>query len=130
MEVAREERTLADLVTNLTRDTALLVRQEVQLAKAELGETLARATRDAVSLAGAGLVAGVAALALAATIVLVLVQIAGVPAWLATLLVAAVLGVTAVALIVAALRDLRRIGPPERTVKTIRDDIEWAKHQP
>jgi uncharacterized membrane protein YqjE len=130
MEMAREEGSLRELVGRLSQDMTLLVRQEVQLARVELGGILARAIRDSVSLAGAGLVGYIGALALVAGIVLVLVQVAGVPAWLAALLVGAVLGVIGIGMVLAAVRDLRRLGPPHRTVKTIRDDVQWVKEQP
>jgi len=56
MDIAREEGSLSELVGRLSQDMTLLVRQEVQLARVELGGILARAIRDSVSLAGAGLV--------------------------------------------------------------------------
>jgi len=130
MNIAREEGSLSELVGRLSQDMTLLVRQEVQLARVELGGILARAIRDSVSLAGAGLVGYAGVLALVAGIVLVLVQVAGVPAWLAALLVGAALGVIGIGMVLAAVRDLRRLGPPRRTVKTIRDDVQWVKEQP
>jgi len=130
MDMAREEGSLGELVGRLSQDMTLLVRQEVQLARVELGGILARAIRDSVSLAGAGLVGYAGVLAMVAGIVLVLVQVAGIPAWLAALLVGAALGVIGIGMVLAAVRDLRRLGPPRRTVKTIRDDVQWVKEQP
>ena len=130
MDMAGEEGSLRELVGRLSQDMTLLVRQEVQLARLELGTILARAIRDSMSLAGAGLVGYVGALALVAGIVLVLVEVAGVPAWLAALLVGAVLAAIGIGMMRVAVRDLRRLGPPQRTVKTIRDDVEWVKQQP
>ena len=130
MNIAREEGSLSELVGRLSQDMTLLVRQEVQLARVELGGILARAIRDSVSLAGAGLVGYAGVLAMVAGIVLVLVQVAGIPAWLAALLVGAALGVIGIGMVLAAVRDLRRLGPPRRTVKTIRDDVQWVKEQP
>jgi len=49
---------------------------------------------------------------------------------LAALLVGAALGVIGIGMVLAAVRDLRRLGPPRRTVKTIRDDVQWVKEQP
>jgi uncharacterized membrane protein YqjE len=130
MDTAREQESLSELVGQLGQDMTLLVRQEVQLARVELGGILSRAVRDSLSLAGAGLLSYVGVLALVAGIVLVLVQVAGVPAWLAALLVGAVLAVIGLGMVLTAVRDLRRLGPPQRTVKTIRDDVQWVKQQP
>jgi len=130
MDMAGEEGSLRELVGRLSQDMTLLVRQEVQLARLELGTILARAIRDSMSLAGAGLVGYLGALALVAGIVLALVEVAGVPAWLAALLVGAVLAAIGIGMVRVAVRDLRRLGPPRRTVKTIRDDVEWVKQQP
>jgi len=130
MDTAREQESLSELVGQLGQDMTLLVRQEVQLARVELGGILSRAVRDSLSLAGAGLLSYVGVLALVAGIVLVLVQVAGVPAWLAALLVGAVLALIGLGMVLTAVRDLRRLGPPQRTVKTIRDDVQWVKQQP
>jgi hypothetical protein len=130
MDMVREDGSLRELVGRLSQDVTLLVRQEVQLAKIELGGIVARAARDSMSLASAALVGYAGALALVAGIVLLLVQVAGVSAWLATLLVGTVFAAIGIAMALAAVRDLRRLGPPERTVKTIRDDVDWVKHQP
>jgi len=110
---------------------ALLVRQEVQLAKTEINQKISRATRDVVSLATGGLVTWAGALALVAGIILVLTEVAGLPAWSAALAVGATLGVTGFVMVRNGLRGLKRIDPtPERTVRTIKDDIQWAKEQP
>jgi len=130
MDTAREQESLSELVGQLGQDMTLLLRQEVQLARVELGGILSRAVRDSLSLAGAGLLSYVGVLALVAGIVLVLVQVAGVPAWLAALRVGAVLAVIGLGMVLTAVRDLRRLGPPQRTVKTIRDDVQWVKQQP
>ena len=51
MQQARTERSIADLFTDLTRETSQLVRQEVALAKAEVTENFSRARTGAVALA-------------------------------------------------------------------------------
>jgi uncharacterized membrane protein YqjE len=131
MPELRDERTFGELLGQLSQDTTLLVRQELQLAKTEINEKISRAMGNVAAVATGGLVTWAGALALVAGIVLVLTQVVGLPAWLAALLVGAVLGITGFVMVRGALRHLRRIDPtPRRTVKTIEDDIEWVKEQP
>lgn len=126
-----DERTFGQLMGQLSEDMALLVRQEMQLAKTEINQKISRATRDVVSLATGGLVTWAGALALVAGIILVLTEVAGLPAWLAALAVGATLGITGFVMVRNGVRGLKRIDPtPERTVRTIKDDIQWAKEQP
>jgi Putative Actinobacterial Holin-X, holin superfamily III len=131
MPELRDERTFGELLGQLSQDTTLLVRQELQLAKTEINEKISRATGHVASLATGGLVGWAGALAVVAGIILVLTQVVGLPAWLAALAVGAVLGITGLVMVRGALRNLKRIDPsPQRTVKTIEDDIQWAKEQP
>src|SRR5512141_358862 len=57
----REERSIGELMGDVTRDLTVLLRQEVELAKAELRESAGRAGKGSGLLAGAG-VAGFLAL--------------------------------------------------------------------
>jgi hypothetical protein len=131
MAELREERTFGELLSQLSQDLTLLMRQELQLAKTEISEKISRATSDAALLAAGGLVAYAGALALVAGIILVLNQVMGLAAWLAAVLVSLALGIIGFVMVRGALRNLKRIEPtPRRTVKTIEDGIEWAKEQP
>ena len=82
-----EERSLKELVSSLGRDLGLLVRQEVQLAKAEITEKVSQVARGGAMAGIGGLIAYVGLFALAATIVLIGLAI-GIVAWLAALIVA------------------------------------------
>ena len=126
----KEERTLGELFGQLSQDMTLLVRQEIALARAELGEKATRARRDVGSLGSGALVAYLGALALVAAVILILDQVVGLASWLAALLVGAVLAVAGWAMLRRGLRDLGRIDPtPRRTVETLKDDVQWAKEQ-
>ena len=50
----REERSIGELMGDVTRDLTVLLRQEVDLAKAELRESASRAGKGSGLLAGAG----------------------------------------------------------------------------
>jgi uncharacterized membrane protein YqjE len=125
-----EDRSLGELFGALTQDLGMLVRQETQLAKVEIQEKLARATRDLVSLAAGGLVAWIGGLAVVTALILLLIQPVGLAPWLAALVVGVVLAVIGAVMLRGGLRDLRQMDPaPRRTVESIKDDIELVKEQ-
>lgn len=125
----REERSFGELFGRLTEDMSLLMRQEVQLVKAEMKETMSRATTDLVAVGGGGLVALAGGLTLVAALVLVLVAI-GIAAWLSALIVGAVLAGVGFMMLKRGLNDLKHVDiTPRRTVETLKDDVQWAKEQ-
>jgi hypothetical protein len=123
-----DERSLGDLFSQLSQETSMLVRQEVQLAKVELTEKVTKAGRDVALIAGGGLLAYTGVLALVAALILVLAN--WMAPWLAALLVGLVFVGIAAILIVTGLNDLKEINPtPQRTVATIKEDKEWLTRQ-
>jgi len=123
-----QERSIGELFGQLSQDTALLVRQEVQLAKSEMQQKITRATADLVSLATGGAVVLLGALALTAALILILAGPVGMAPWLAALLVGLVLAGGGYMMLQRGLRDLKRTDPtPRRTVESIKDDIQMAK---
>jgi hypothetical protein len=125
----REDRSLGELLGELADDLTLLMRQEVQLAKAEMTAKLNRATRDLVSVGTGAIVAWIAGLAFTAFLILGLTAL-GVAAWLSALIVAVVFGVAGFVMLQRGLADLKRVeATPRRTVETLKDDVQWAKEQ-
>jgi hypothetical protein len=121
------DRPFGEVTTALTRDLSLLVRQELELAKAEMAEKGRVAARGLGMIGGAGVAALMGAGALTACGVLVLSLF--LPSWLSALLVAVALAGLAYLL---ALRGKDQIGKagtliPEQTIETIEEDMEWAK---
>lgn len=80
-----ESESLGYLVTKLTDDTSLLVRQEIELAKRDLRQALDAARTELLKAAVGGAVAYAGALALVAGVILLLGLI--VPMWLSALLI-------------------------------------------
>jgi len=121
------DRPIGEVTTALTRDLTLLVRQELELAKAEMVEKGRVAALGLGMIGGAGMVALMAAGALTACAVLVLALF--LPAWLSALLVAAALGATAYLLAMRGRTEIGKAGNliPEQTIETIEEDVEWAK---
>jgi hypothetical protein len=121
------ERPLGDVARDLTKDLSLLVRQEIELAKAEMGQKGRTAAPGIGMLGGAGVVALAAAGALTAFLILVLAIF--LPEWLAALIVAAALGATAYVLMKQGKERVEEAGKPvpEQTIETVKEDVEWAK---
>lgn len=129
METGRDERSLGDLFSELARETSTLVRQEVELARAELSEQASHAARPAVSLVLGGVLAYAGLLAVVAGIVLAL-EAAGLPLWVAALLVGLVVAGVGGLLVLQARSALKRTDlTPRRTIETLKEDRAWAKEQ-
>src|SRR5918994_868325 len=123
------DRSLGELLKQLSEQTTRLVHQELELAKAELTQKGKQAG------AGAGLFGGAGALGLAAlgalTACFILALNAVMPAWLAALIVAVVYGIIAFVLVKQGQARIKRATPPvpEQTIETVKEDVEWAKTQ-
>ncbi|OAA27052.1 putative Holin-X, holin superfamily III [Frankia sp. EI5c] len=119
---AGREPSLGELVALATRDMSLLIRQEIELAKAELA-------RQAVSAGlGAGFLVAAAGLAfgalIAGTIFLgELFTWAGMERFWAYLLTTFLYLAVAGLLVLFAVTRFRKLSPPERTIQSVRDDI-------
>ena len=128
-EPSQEQLSLAELLHRLSADYGVLARQELMLAKAEMGEKGKHAG------VGIGLGAGVLVAAMLAlgtlTAFLVAAIAVALPVWAAALIVTVLWIVVGGLLAFAARNQLNRARPlvPELTVKTVKEDVEWAKTQ-
>jgi hypothetical protein len=122
------ERGFGELVKDLASQTSTLVRQEIQLAQAEVTQKGKVAGRGAGLLAGAA-VAGLLALgALTAALIAVLDE--WMPTWAAALIVMALWAIVAAVLAKSGQKALQQATPPApQTVETVKEDIQWAKTQ-
>lgn len=122
------ERSVGELVAVLAQQMGTLVKQEVKLASAELGLKAAAVMRSSTVMLVGGVVSllGLAALVAAAIAGLYLVL----PLWAAALLVGVALAALGATLVFAGLAAFRGIVPlPTVTLRTLRDDVMWAKGQ-
>jgi hypothetical protein len=129
MAQLRDERSLGDLFSDLSRETTTLVRQEVQLAKAELTQSATEAARGIGMLVAGGAVAYAGLLFLLLAIVFGLIE-AGWDAWLSALVVGLVVVAIGAFLVLRARESLKPANlAPRRTIETLKEDQEWAKEQ-
>jgi MFS family permease len=121
------ERPIGELFKQLSEETSTLIRQELELTRAELTEKGREAGKGAGLFGGAGVVGLLAAGALTAFLILVLDTF--MVAWLAALIVAVVLGAVAGVLGLQGRERIKQAGPPvpEQTVDTVKEDVRWAK---
>ena len=121
------ERPIGELVKQLSEQFTTLMHHEVELAKAELSAKGKLAGVGAGMLGAAGLMAMLGLGTLTAAAVLALAT--AVDGWLAALIVAvayfAIAGVTAM----LGKARAQKAGPPvpERTVESVREDLEYTK---
>jgi hypothetical protein len=125
---APDDRKLGELFGDLSREFSTLMRQEVELAKAELREEASKAGKAGGMLGGAALAGLFCLLMLSFAAAWGLAEV--MPTGVAFLLVAVVYGVTAAVLFVVGRAHLRQVRPvPEETVDTLKEDAQWAKAQ-
>jgi len=124
--VTAPERSLGDLVQTATQDLSLLVSQEVALAKAEIKRDVAAAGKGAGLFGGAGFTGLLALLFLSIALAFAI----GRPTTLGVgfLVVGLLYLVAAAVLALGGKKALAQVGPPEKTIETLKDDAAWAKH--
>jgi len=128
-ESGLRDQPVADLIKQLTEQTKTLVSQEIELAKAELGEKGRKAGLGAGMFGVAGLFGVFAFAVLTACVVLALAT--AMEAWLAALIVALLYGALAGGLALSAKKKVQEAVPPvpEQTVDTVKEDVKWTKER-
>jgi hypothetical protein len=122
-----DDRSLGDLFAELSRETTTLVRQEIKLASTEMTQKATRAGKDVGFLVAGGAVVYAGVLAILAAIVIGLGQ-AGLPWWLAALIVGVVVAGIGAVLILRGLDNLKHEDmAPRQTIDTIKGDIDAIK---
>ena len=121
------DRPIGELVKDLSSQTSTLVRQEIELARAELQEKGKVAGKGLGMLAGAAVFGLLAMGALTAGLIALLDK--AMATWVAALIVMALWAIVAVVLAKAGQSALKRATPPApQTVETVKEDIQWAKN--
>jgi hypothetical protein len=123
------ERSIGELLKQLSQETTTLVRQELELAKAEMAQKGKQAGVGAGMFGGAGVSAllGLGAVTAAAIAALD----AALPLWLAALIVGLVWLAAAGVLALQGKSKVQSATPPvpEQTQESVKEDVEWAKTQ-
>jgi len=123
------DRPTGELLRDLSDHTTTLVKQEMELAKAELQEKGKQAGLGAGMFGGAGLFGLGAFAAVTACLIAALDQVMEI--WLAALVVAVAYAVIAAVLAMTGKQKVKQAVPPvpEQAKDSVKEDMEWAKTQ-
>jgi uncharacterized membrane protein YqjE len=120
------ERPMTEVVRDIIGNMQEMVRSEVRLARVEIREETARATRAGAMLAAGGVLAIIAGVFILVCIAQLLNLV--MPAWAATLIIALVLGASA-AVMISKGRSNLHVPTPDKTIENVKENIEWMKNQ-
>jgi uncharacterized membrane protein len=131
----KEEKSLGQLLKDLTAETTTLLKQEVDLAKTEMGEKASRVGTNVGSVAVGGAILFAGALALLFAAVNALAEILdhlGVPVtvspWLSPLILGVGLALVGYSFVKKALTTLKQESvTPRRTTQSLQENKEWLK---
>jgi len=120
---------VGELIGGVTSDLSALMRQELDLAKAELKTEVAKAGKGAGLLGGAGYAGHLAVLFLSLTLMWALGDLFDQFAW-GAFVVAVIWAIAAAVLFVQGRQQMKRVNPkPQQTVETLKEDVQWAKNR-
>jgi hypothetical protein len=121
------DESFGELAKGLSRDISMLVRQELELARAEMSEKARTAGPGLGMFGGAGVFSLAAIGALTASLILLLDL--AMPAWAAALIVTALWAAVAGVLYLTGRERVREAGKPvpEQTMESVREDVDFAK---
>ncbi|HXG92403.1 MAG TPA: phage holin family protein [Blastocatellia bacterium] len=115
-----------ELLSQLANNSAALVRDEIDLAKQEMGEKIARLRSAVVVIAIGGVIALVGMLGLVAAAIIGLGYVVG-PGWSALIIGGALALIGGLIAMTGVGRMKRTSLKPEQTIETLEEDKEWLK---
>ena len=130
MARSQDERSLGELFAELSRETGVLVRKEVELATTEMTTKAKVAGGHAATVAAGGALVHAGLLVLLAALVIGLAQL-GLEPWIAALLVAVLTMIVGFVLANTGMRNLRRTSvTPTQTIETLKETTTWTNRTP
>ncbi len=129
MAAARDDRSLGDLLAELSRETGQLVRKEVELATTEMTAKARKAGADAAMMAAGGALAHAGLLVLLAALVIGLAQL-GITPWLSALIVGVVTAGIGYMLVNRGKVSMRETSlAPTQTMESLKENARWTTRQ-
>ena len=126
MAYRTEDRSLSELLSDVTTEVATLFRKEVELAKAETTEQVSRAAKAGGMLGAAAVIGFLDLILFSFALAWALSEV--VPEGVAFAIVGVLFAVVAGGLFMAGKKRLATVNPvPNQTVQTLRDDVQVAK---
>lgn len=120
------DRPLSEVLKDIFSNVQEMLRSEIRLVRAEVREEAGK-TAASAKLLGAG---AVLALFAGGFLLVGLTQLLGqvMPEWAATLVMAAVLGITGFVLLSKG-RERFTMPKPDKTIDNLKENVEWMKNQ-
>jgi hypothetical protein len=125
MDLSVEDRSVGSLVRDAASEVSLLLRKEVELARLEVREEVVQAKASAARFGGSAFCGYLAAVLLSFAAAWGLAEV--VPIGVAFAIVGVFYAFVGGIAFVAARRRMRQVSPPEETVRTLKEDVEWLK---
>jgi membrane protein implicated in regulation of membrane protease activity len=126
MATRTEDRSLSELVSEVTTEVGNLFRKEVELARVETSEQVSRAAKAGGMLGAAAVVGFLDLILFAFAAAWALSEV--VPEGVAFLLVGVLFAIVTAVLAVAGKKRIQSINPvPNQTVQTLKEDVQVAK---
>ena len=120
----------ASLLSGAINDIRELFRQEISLARVEIRDEMANLKSAVIKLSAAAVALLLGAVLLLTALSRGLAVLFDMPIWAGFAIVGGVLAIIGGVLLALAWPNLRAIGPvPERTVRTLKENVEWVKRQ-
>ncbi|MBA2605388.1 MAG: phage holin family protein [Acidobacteria bacterium] len=138
LQKVKEERSLGDLFSELSKETSTLMRQEVNLAQVEITQKATIVGKQVGSLVVGGAVGYAALLIILLALVIGLSQLISAifgwtiitSAWVAAAIIGLIVGGVAFSLITSALATLKKTDlTPKQTIESLKEDAQWIKNQ-
>jgi len=129
MATGRDDRSLGELFAELSRETAQLVRKEMELATTEMTAKAKRAGVDAGTIAAGGALIHAGLLVLLAAFVIGLAQL-GVTPWLSALIVGLATAAVGYVLVNRGRASMRASSlAPTQTMESLKENAKWTTRQ-
>lgn len=138
LQKEKEERSLGDLFSELSKETSTLLRQEVTLAQVEITQKATTVGKQVGSLVVGGAVGYAALLIILIALIIALSQLISsifgwtiiTSTWVSAAIIGLVVGGIAFSLITSALATLKKTDlTPKQTIESIKEDAQWIKNQ-
>ena len=127
-ETTDAPRSIGEIVGDISKDMSTLIRQEMDLAKSELKQEVAKLGKGAGMFGGAGLAGFFTLFFLSLALTYLLDN--WLPVELAALIVALLWGIAAAVLALRGRQEIKEANPQlPRTQQTLKEDVQWAKTQ-
>jgi hypothetical protein len=125
---AQSGRSVPEVLQDIVGNIQEIIRSEFSLAKVEIKHEAAQAKGPVIMWLMGGALGLYALGFLLFTAVLGMATV--MPIWIAALIVGAVLTVVSIALLSAAGKRLKQVHKvPERTIESLKENVQWAKEQ-